>query len=139
MAVYILDTSITTLLEHGHQPTTANHQAHAADTILVSANTVEETIGGWIALLRRVRTNAQRATASESLASSAQFLFQFQILPMTESMYNRYDSLVKQKLNIGSMDLKIASSALELGAKVVTQNVRDFRRVPGLMWGDWTQ
>ena len=54
-------------------------------------------------------------------------------------MYDRFDQLVKLKLNVGSMDLKIAATALELGAIVVTQNVRDFRRVPGLLWDDWTQ
>jgi tRNA(fMet)-specific endonuclease VapC len=58
---------------------------------------------------------------------------------MTESMFDRFDQLVKMKLNIGSMDLKIAACGLDLNATVVTQNVRDFRRVPGLLWEDWTQ
>lgn len=42
------------------------------------------------------------------------------------------------KLNVGTMDLKIAAAALEFGGIVVTDNVRDFRRVPGLLWEDWS-
>ena len=120
MAVYILDTSITSLLERGHATTTAKYHAHAADTILVTSNTIEECVNGWTTQLRQAKTNAQRASAARSLSNSTAFLFRFPILAMTESM-------------------KIAASALEFGATVVTQNVRDFRRVPGLLWEDWTQ
>jgi len=39
---------------------------------------------------------------------------------------------------IGSYDLLIAAQALRLGATVVTANVSEFARVPGLLWEDWT-
>ena len=51
----------------------------------------------------------------------------------------RYESLLKQKLNVRKNDLRIAAIALEAGAVVVTRNVRDFRRVPNLAVEDWTQ
>jgi predicted GH43/DUF377 family glycosyl hydrolase len=37
-------------------------------------------------------------------------------------------------LNIGKNDMRIASIAI-----VVTRNVRDFNRIPGLMIDDWSQ
>ena len=43
-----------------------------------------------------------------------------------------------QRLNVGGMDLRIASIALELAATVVTANTRDFTRVPGLSVVDWS-
>jgi tRNA(fMet)-specific endonuclease VapC len=43
------------------------------------------------------------------------------------------------KLNVGSNDLRIAATALVRRATVVTANVRDFSRVPGLDIEDWTQ
>jgi tRNA(fMet)-specific endonuclease VapC len=139
MALYILDTSIVSLLERQHPRTTAKYHAHLSDSLTISVVTVEESIGGWIAQLRKARTKAQIVSTSRSLASAAAGLAKFIIQPLTIDIVDRFDRLVKQKLNIGSMDLKIAATALELGATVVTQNVRDFRRVPGLLWDDWTQ
>ncbi len=39
---------------------------------------------------------------------------------------------------IGLYDLQIASQALRLDATLVTANVREFERVPGLRWEDWS-
>jgi len=39
---------------------------------------------------------------------------------------------------IGSYDLLIAAQALRAGATLVTANVSEFSRVPGLMWENWT-
>ena len=41
------------------------------------------------------------------------------------------------KLNVGGMDLRIAAIALENNATVVTRNVVDFQRIPGLLIEDW--
>ena len=38
---------------------------------------------------------------------------------------------------IGPMDLLIAAHALSLGARLVTSNEREFRRVPGLRVENW--
>jgi predicted nucleic acid-binding protein len=38
-------------------------------------------------------------------------------------------------LNFGSNDSKIA--AIEFGATIITRNLRDFRRIPGVMAEDW--
>jgi tRNA(fMet)-specific endonuclease VapC len=39
---------------------------------------------------------------------------------------------------IGPYDLLIAAQALRTGATLVTANVSEFDRVPGLDWQDWT-
>jgi tRNA(fMet)-specific endonuclease VapC len=38
---------------------------------------------------------------------------------------------------IGPFDSLIAAQALRLGATLVTGNIREFARVPGLKWEDW--
>jgi tRNA(fMet)-specific endonuclease VapC len=40
--------------------------------------------------------------------------------------------------SIGPNDLLIASTALARGAVLVTHNVKEFQRVKGLVWEDWT-
>ena len=39
---------------------------------------------------------------------------------------------------IGAYDLLIAAQALRTGATLVTANIAEFARVPGLAWEDWS-
>lgn len=46
-------------------------------------------------------------------------------------------TLEKRGQGIGPIDTLIAAQALRLGATVITHNVREFSRVPGLHFEDW--
>ncbi|AWM36048.1 Ribonuclease VapC1 [Gemmata obscuriglobus] len=137
MALYLLDTTTLTLLQRRHTRVTAAVVAHATDTLGVTTVNVEEVVGGWFALLRRAKTTTQEGQAAQALADAMGLLARFAVLPTTEAALDRFDRLVKLKLNVGKMDLKMAAVALEVGATVVTNNARDFARVPGLSWEDW--
>lgn len=50
----------------------------------------------------------------------------------------RFDNLLAMKLGVCATDLRIAAVVLENGAALVTRNLRDFRRVPGLTIEDWS-
>lgn len=138
MAVYLLDTTTLTLLQRNHHQVSAALTKHSGDTLGITTVNVEEVIGGWFALLRRAKTNPHEAQAAQSLADAMAFLARFPVFPVTEQALDRFDQLVRLKLNVGKMDLKIAAVALEHGVTVVTNNVRDFNRVPGLLWEDWS-
>ena len=49
-----------------------------------------------------------------------------------------YSRLVREKVRVGVMDLRIASIAIAADDVLLTQNLTDFRRVPGLRVEDWT-
>jgi tRNA(fMet)-specific endonuclease VapC len=52
--------------------------------------------------------------------------------------YGRIRTLLERKGRlIGSMDLLIAAHALSLGVPLVTNNVKEFKRVPGLRLENW--
>ncbi|MCI0641323.1 MAG: type II toxin-antitoxin system VapC family toxin [Gemmataceae bacterium] len=95
-------------------------------------------MSGWYTELRQAKKSDTLANAYKRLAACVRFLADMQILDFTESAIKRYQSLLKLKLKIGRTDLRIAATALEHGAIVVTINVRDFQQVPGLVIEDWS-
>ena len=49
-----------------------------------------------------------------------------------------FERLRQARLRIGAMDLKIAAIALANNATLLSRNLTDFERVPGLRVEDWT-
>lgn len=137
--VYILDSTTVTHLQHAHPRVLDKLRACAAASAVVGATTVtvEESVGGWLARLRRARTREDEASTAEALADAVTILSRLQIYPTTEPALARFDTLVRLKLNVGRSDLKIAAVALEIGATVVTDNLRDSGRVPHLTTENW--
>jgi tRNA(fMet)-specific endonuclease VapC len=138
VSLYALDTDILSLYQRGHPAVCHNVAAHAAADLAITVISVEEQLSGWYTLLRRTRRRDHLALAYQSLADSIPFLADFSILAYPEAAMERFDRLATLKLAIRKMDLRIAAIALENGAVVVTRNLRDFQRVPGLLVQDWT-
>ncbi len=61
-----------------------------------------------------------------------------QVLPFDESAANTLASLRGQRIRISTMDLRIASIAISRDMTLLTRNLSDFRKVPGLKAADWT-
>jgi len=62
----------------------------------------------------------------------------FGLLPFDSSAATSYDRLIGLNLRIGTMDLRLAAIALSRQLSVLTRNLRDFGRVPGLLCEDRT-
>ncbi len=60
------------------------------------------------------------------------------VLPFDTAAAVVFGGLQAQRIRVGTMDLRIAAIALSRGLVVLTRNVRDFGRVPGLLTEDWT-
>jgi tRNA(fMet)-specific endonuclease VapC len=54
------------------------------------------------------------------------------ILPFNEPAADQFEALRRDRIRIGTMDLKIGSIAVENNALLVSANVRDFEQVPEL-------
>jgi tRNA(fMet)-specific endonuclease VapC len=69
------------------------------------------------------------------------FLAPLEILAFDEAAMRAYGSLRShlegQGTPIGSMDMLIAAHALALDATLITNNTREFERVPGLALENW--
>ncbi|WP_038213372.1 type II toxin-antitoxin system tRNA(fMet)-specific endonuclease VapC [Xenophilus azovorans] len=74
-------------------------------------------------------------------AALDKFLAPLDILPFEEAAMRCYGSLrselERKGTPIGALDLLIAGHALALGATLVTNNLREFQRVPGLRMENW--
>lgn len=61
------------------------------------------------------------------------------IVPFDERAADQFVSLRRQRIRIGTMDLKIASIARANDALLVTANLRDYSLVPDLRCENWLQ
>ncbi len=77
--------------------------------------------------------------AQRLLASTVQHLALFQIVPFEDAAAAEFDRLrqIKGLKKIGRADLLIASIALANRATLVTRNLKDFQKVPGLQVENW--
>jgi len=71
-----------------------------------------------------------------------QFITPLEVVPFDDAAAQAYGAiratLEKVGTPIGSMDMLIAAHAVALGIPLVTNNTREFERVPGLEVVDWT-
>jgi tRNA(fMet)-specific endonuclease VapC len=88
---------------------------------------------GWRVL--KARTNRRLLLAYTELQSMLRLLSS-SILPF-ETAQSEFNRLASGR--IGAMDLRIASVALASQSTLLSRNLRDFQRVPGLNVEDWTR
>jgi tRNA(fMet)-specific endonuclease VapC len=139
---YLLDTDHITFLEERRGPEYAALSARMAqhspaDFALSIASFHEQTCGGH-ALLNRARTSAQVIHGYSLLMKVLQMFMTMPVLPFDTAAAAVFDGLQAQRIRVRTMDLRIAAIALSQGLILLSRNVHDFGRVPGLVTEDWT-
>jgi tRNA(fMet)-specific endonuclease VapC len=137
MSLYILDTDMLTLYQHGHPLVRQRVLSHPPAELAITVISVEEELSGWYTLLRQAKQPPQFERAYEQLADSIPFLAQWRILSFVQAAIARWEALRRLKINIRKMDLRIAAITLENSGILVTRNLRDFQRVPNLSLQNW--
>ncbi len=138
MTLYVLDTDMLTLLQDGHPAVGRRFLEQRPENTAITVLIVEEQLSGWYAQVRKAKRPERLAWAYRRLADAVGFLAHLRILTYDEQAIGRYEQLRKAKVKIGRMDLRIAAVVLEHGTVLVTRNARDFRKVPGLQFEDWS-
>jgi tRNA(fMet)-specific endonuclease VapC len=137
--LFVLDTDTVTLLQRRHAVVMARvAAARQRDEVAVTAVTIDETYAGCHSRIRRAKKDEEVVDAYAGLAQSAGLFGAFSILPFSLPALGRFKTLVRMKLNVGKNDLRIAAITVEAGGIIVTRNVRDFERIPGLAREDWS-
>jgi tRNA(fMet)-specific endonuclease VapC len=111
----------------------------AAEQVACTVVSVEEILRGWLAVIHRLRDVHRQVPAYVRLAQLFDVLSDWEIAPFNERAADRFADLRKQRVRIGTMDLKIAAIALANEALLVTANQRDYSKVPDLRYENWLQ
>lgn len=140
---YLLDTEHLVILQRRTQPAfgklTERLRREDASGIFISVISFHEQRQGWLAFLNRARSASQIVPAYSELEELGRSFFEMNVLSFSSQAQMRFDDLRKQRIRIGTMDLRIASIALVERATVLTANASDFEKVPGLTIDDWTR
>lgn len=100
-------------------------------------------VGVSVITVSELRYGAEKSARPEQNREALeQFLLPLEVLGFSSEAtvsYGRLRAAIeKQGTPIGPLDTLIAAHALSLGAILVTNNTREFERVPGLQIEDWT-
>jgi tRNA(fMet)-specific endonuclease VapC len=134
--VILLDTDHVVVLKYANSPQcvtlAANMDRSADQDFATTAVTVEEQMRGWLAVIHRSTDVHRQVPAYHQLLRLFDFFARWRLIPFDELSANEFSRLRKQRIRIGVMDLKIAATALVQEALLLSANLRDFERVPGL-------
>lgn len=101
--------------------------------------TFEEQIRGRLAQIAASRQPAAQSVACYALLNDTlRFYSQIAVWQYTQAAARQVEVLRDAGVRVGTQDLKIASIALSSGATLLTRNIRDFAKIPGLLMDDWT-
>jgi tRNA(fMet)-specific endonuclease VapC len=98
----------------------------------------EEQTRGWMAFAARTTGNAKLIDAYRRLERHLRLYCSMPVLSFDENAAIRFQSFKNAKIRVGTMDLRIAAIAVSRDATLLSRNLIDFRRVPGLKVEDWT-
>lgn len=138
----ILDTDHLTILQRRTRPQFDRLSERLAplgrEQVCTTIVSFHEQMRGWLAFLNQARSSAQVILAYGELQEMLHRFCQMSILPYTDAAEDRFVALRRQKVRIATLDLRIASIAIVTGSTLLTGNLQDFRKVPGLLVEDWT-
>ncbi|MFH7026984.1 MAG: type II toxin-antitoxin system VapC family toxin [Heteroscytonema crispum UTEX LB 1556] len=138
MSLWILDTDSLSLFQRGHPSLTQRVSAITPEEIAITIITVEEQMYGRLNRIRKANSQDALVLAYTSLGETLDDLKSINIVEFDQNAANCYAQLQRQKIRIGTQDLRIAAITLSVNGILVTRNRKDFAKVPNLQLEDWT-
>jgi tRNA(fMet)-specific endonuclease VapC len=136
--LWMFDTDHVSLHQRGNLTIIQRMAIVDPSQLAVSIVTVEEQMRGWLDKIRKAKKPEESVMAYDRLKITTEYFSEIQILNFDLAAHHQYLELRKQKIRVGSQDLKIASIALTQDLTLVTRNRRDFEQVPSLSIEDWS-
>ena len=99
----------------------------------------EERTRVWMKYISGAKSINQLVEAYRRLRRQFENYREIPILDFDEIAAAEYQRLRHARVRIGTMDLKIGAVVLSLGATLLSRNLGDFTKIPGLVVEDWTK
>lgn len=137
----VLDTDHISILQHADSELAAalvERLVHWPDSdVATTAITLEEQSRSWLALISRCTDVRRQVAYYDRFVGTFRFFAKWRVASFDDAAAVRFQELRSARIRIGSTDLKIAAICLVNGATLLSRNLADFRRVPGLHVEDW--
>jgi tRNA(fMet)-specific endonuclease VapC len=137
----VLDSDHMTLLEWGSRDAATLRERLSNVPENEVATTIvcyEEQMRGWMAYIAKAKSIPRQVEGYRRLRMHLDNYRTIPVLDFDEAASRELQRLQRNRVRIGSMDLKIAAIVLSRGDTLLSRNLLDFRRVPGLKVEDWS-
>lgn len=138
MNLWILDTDHISLLQRNHPNVKQRLTSIDPNKIFVTVITFEEQMRGRLNQVKQAKSQQSLISAYHALRETIEDYKRLNLLDFDKDAYSCHMNLLRQKIRIGSQDLRIAAIALSVDGIVVTRNQKDFGKVANLKTEDWT-
>ncbi|MEH2141692.1 MAG: type II toxin-antitoxin system VapC family toxin [Nostoc sp.] len=134
----ILDTDHLSLIQRGNPSIRKRLNTFNPQDIAITIVTATEQIRGRMNTINRADSSGELVLAYARLQDTLDDLNSINVLEFSEDAGSIYTELVRQKIRVGTQDLRIAAITLSVNGILVTRNRKDFEKVPNLRLEDWT-
>lgn len=139
--MFLLDTNHISVWQRGegasYERLFSRLSNYSGEHIFVSIVSFHELVNGWNAFMAKRRTSESLVRGYFEFEMILKDFSVMQLLPFDRKAAEVFDELSKQKLRVGSMDLRIAATAIANQMTLLSQNTVDFERISGLQIDDW--
>jgi tRNA(fMet)-specific endonuclease VapC len=140
--LYVIDTDIFTLIQRRSRTAVPRlfHRVslHKPEVLCTTVVSFQEQMQGCLAAVNRAKSEAGLLHAYLLMQNTRETYCRMTVLPFDAAAKRQFDGLVRQRLRVGTMDLRIAAITLAHQATLVTRNTRDFEHIPELTLEDWS-
>ncbi len=137
MTIYVFDTDHLSLYGRNHPKVIENILAAKVELTTTAIN-LEEQLRGRLAQVAEAKDGRAKSIAYRFLVDTVMLLSEFTVLQYDAKSDDIYQSLKAQRVRIGTQDLRIASIVLACDGVLLTRNLQDFEKVPGLKIQNWS-
>jgi tRNA(fMet)-specific endonuclease VapC len=138
----VLDTDLLSLLQFEKSAASETLVSRLArldpQEITTTIVTYEEQTRGWLAYRARSKGILREIVAYRRLKKHLDDYRSLIVLEFDDRAAGEFQRLQRLGIRIGTMDLRIAAIAIQNRARLLTRNLADFKRAPGLRVEDWT-